>query len=176
MSSQIGVDPERQQINKFSVKTSYTGLFYIGQCSHNSLTPTVQVQQHVGLEQIFGPCHLTLRHTRAKRHPVGQQWQSTPEIWEFVQYISVLEHVLTIPSEWSASFPLWCRAHTPCRAPTGLCLCSRCWKTGSCGTGSPGKPSEPVYWTGSGVRRHNPTGTITTLRLHTYLAHLDIVW
>lgn len=63
---------------------------------------------------------------------------------------SVYVFVLTIPSEWSASFHWWCRAHTPCRAPTGLCLCSRCWRTGSCGTGSPDRPSEPVYWTDSG--------------------------
>lgn len=34
-------------------------------------TLTIQVQQHVGLEQVFGPSHLTLRHTGAKRHPDG---------------------------------------------------------------------------------------------------------
>lgn len=67
--------------------------------------------------------------------------------------ISMYVNVLTTPSEWSASCRWWCRAHTPCRAPTGLCLCSRCWRTGSCGTGFPDRPSEPVYWTGSGFTK-----------------------
>lgn len=37
------------------------------QCS----TLTIQMQQHVGLEQILGPCHFDFCHTRAKRHPDG---------------------------------------------------------------------------------------------------------
>lgn len=34
---------------------------------------TVQVQQHVGLEQVFGSCHLGLGHRRAQGHPEGQR-------------------------------------------------------------------------------------------------------
>lgn len=83
---------------------------------------------------------------------------------QYISLVCVCVCVLTIPSEWSASCRRWCRAHTPCRAPTGLCLCSRCWRTGSCGTGCPDRPSEPVYWTDSGVRGHNPTGTVTRWR------------
>lgn len=41
--------------------------------SHHRCRLTVQVQEHVGLEQIFGPCHLALRHTRAERHPEEEQ-------------------------------------------------------------------------------------------------------
>ena len=58
--------------------------------------------------------------------------------------------VLTIPAGRSASSRWWCQAHTPCRVPTGLCRCNRCWKTGSCGTSCPGMPSVPACWRDSG--------------------------
>lgn len=165
MSSHMGVEPERQRTNQLSVKCPALALFF-------PLTPTVQVQQHVGLEQILGTRHLALRHTGAKRHPAGgvgrqwsllKQWSSNGVSGLAIFYLlsswdsrcvnlqdTICVCGLTIPSAWSASCPLWFRAHTPCTVPTGLCLCSRCWRTGSCGTGSPGRPSGPVYWTGSG--------------------------
>lgn len=65
----MGVEPERRQIIQFSVKRPTVAFTLCDFSPH--VTPTVQVQQHVGLEQVFGAGHLTLRHTGAKRHPAG---------------------------------------------------------------------------------------------------------
>lgn len=56
-----------QQIKDKLVKQQRTMKSADHQCS----TLTIQMQQHVGLEQIFGPCHFAFCHTRAKRHPNG---------------------------------------------------------------------------------------------------------
>lgn len=59
---------DKQVVSK---KKSATLCFSEHRCSPAWHTLTVQMQQHVGLEQIFSPCHLALRHTRAKRRPDG---------------------------------------------------------------------------------------------------------
>lgn len=64
MSSQIGVEPG-------TADKKVLFCFSDHQRSLSCRTLTIQVQQHVGLEQVFGPSHLALRHTRAKRHPDG---------------------------------------------------------------------------------------------------------
>ncbi len=105
---------------------------------------TVQVKQHVGLQQVFGSVHLALGHVCTQRHPKGNRGlvaQLNRKPGE--------RGALTIPAAWSVSCRRRFPVHTPCKAPTGPCRCSRCWRTGSCGTGSPDTPSVPAYWTGS---------------------------
>lgn len=162
MSSQIGVEPGGSKETSWHQKP-------LGSVSDHSwwLTScwfTIEMEEHVDLEQILCPGHLTVSHTCTERHPEEEQHKSSSYLilskrgdvrgsyWSVVLVFSTLS-VLTIPSEWSASCRWWCLAHTPCRAPTGLCLCSRCWRTGSCGTGFPDRLSEPVYWTGSGFTK-----------------------
>lgn len=59
MSSHMGVEPETRQINRFLVKRPTLAF------KPSNYLPTVQVQQHVGLEQVLGAGHLALCHTRA---------------------------------------------------------------------------------------------------------------
>lgn len=58
----------RRQVNQFSVRRLTVEFTW---SSFPLVKPTVQVQQHVGLEQVLGPGHLPLRHTGAQRHPAG---------------------------------------------------------------------------------------------------------
>lgn len=116
-------------------------------CQRSSFT--IEVQQHVGLEQVLCPRHFALRNTCAKRHPARQTCICFFNGSGHVNQAPLHTCAPTIPSECSESCPWQCWAHTQRRAPRDPCLCSRCWRTGSCGTGFPDRPFEPVYWTNS---------------------------
>lgn len=182
MSSQIGVDPGKRQINKLSVKkVLHCASLSIGAAMPDTHSPS-RCSSMLVLSRFLARA-TSLSVTLVQRDVLtGSNDTWSHHTWNYygflfrpesrlqlhkpptIYLLGVCVCVLTIPSEWSASCRRWCRAHTPCRAPTGLCLCSRCWRTGSCGTGCPDRPSEPVYWTDSGVRGHNPTGTVTRWR------------
>lgn len=186
MSSQMGVDPGKRQINKLSVKKKvlHCASLSIGAALPDTHSPS-RCSSMLVLSRFLARA-TSLSVTLVQRDVLtGEQRDSwSHHTWNYYGFIfrpesrlQLHKHttynispwcgcvcVLTIPSEWSASCRRWCRAHTPCRAPTGLCQCSRCWRTGSCGTGCPDRPSEPVYWTDSGVIGHNPTGTVTRWR------------
>ncbi len=108
------------------------------------------MKQHVCLQQVFGSVHLAFGHVCTQRHPKGNR--VLVGIFQLDRKPSE-RGALTIPAAWSVSCRRRFLVHTPCKAPTGPCRCSRCWRTGSCGTGSPDTPSVPAYWTSSDTKQ-----------------------
>lgn len=119
-------------------------------CLLRAAALTVQVKQHVCLQQVFGSVHLAFGHVCTQRHPKGNR--VLVGIFQLDRKPSE-RGALTIPAAWSVSCHRRFLVHTPCKAPTGPCRCSRCWRTGSCGTGSPDTPSVPAYWTSSDTKQ-----------------------
>lgn len=107
--------------------------------------------------------------TKTKPRPAltGSTWPLLTSQTGCLYVVPLWTTVRTIPAEWSASCHWWFLAHRPCRAPTGRCRCSRCWRTGSCDTGFPDRPSVPVYWTDSGPHAGKKTAVKHTLNKHT---------
>lgn len=148
MSSQMGVDPGVQQINTSCLKR---------QQEPRVLGLPVELVYHRGVTACWS-------WAGSSPAPLRSLWHSCKETsCKTVTFLLLKRSVhgnwtsactcaLTIPSEWSASCPWRCWAHTQHRAPRGPCQCSRCWRTGSCDTGFPDRPFEPIYWTSSSRR------------------------